>query len=574
MISRPAQSNENRPCPRRPGRFLVWGLAAGLLLGLAGWYFLAGSSDNGWSSKKNDREHFLRHRNARLKLLPPSPVPPQNAASLNVIDAYLAAQWERERLPEGKSPLPLCDDTAFLRRVYLDLMGVTPSREVAENFLKNPAPDKREKLVDALLARGRDYAAHWTAFWEDALASGNSDYVGGMSTHGTYRYWLQTSLAENKPYDLMVAELLDPTMPGNKNYGVTEETNRVSAFLRNRNPRETIQSAANVGQLFLGTGMKCAGCHNHFLNKEWPQKRFLAFAGLFGSGDLELVRCEEPSGKTVPSAFPFELPGAPRDVPKSIEERLHRATLLLVDPANPRFARTLVNRLWKRYFGLGLVEPVDDFRADRPASNPALLDWLADDFMRHGYDLKHSIRLILTSRAYQLAYNPALEDHFDVEHPGAPRYFRSPTLRRLTAEQFIDSLEFAGGKSHRRINRGDFAPALAIALGRPASRQEVTTSRSDDLAVVQALELLNGSELHELIFSSALLEKIASLPASETVPRVYWTVLSRAPSNSEQALGETFLAESENTPSGISTREKIGDMLWALFVSPEFQYIR
>ncbi len=575
MISQAAQPANSHPFLRRPGRFLVTGLAAGLLLGLAGWYFLLRPAADGWSSKKNDREHFLRHRIARLALLPPSPVPPKNAsAGFNSIDAFLADQWEHETLPEAKSPPRVCDDTAFLRRVYLDLMGMIPSREAAENFLKNPASNKRETLVDTLLARDRDYAAHWTAFWEDALASGNSDYVGGVSTHGTYRYWLQTSLAENKPYDLMVAELLDPTMPGNKNYGVTDEKKRVGAFLHNRTPRETIQSAANVGQVFLGTGMKCAGCHNHFLNKEWPQKRFLAFAGLLGAGDLELVRCEQPSGKTVPSAFPFELPGAPRDVPKFLDERLHRATLLLIDPTNPRFARTVVNRLWKRYLGLGLFEPVDDFRADRPATNPALLDWLADDFMRHGYDLKHTIRLILTSRAYQLTYNPELEDRFDVEHPGAPRYFRSPALRRLTAEQFIDSLEYSGGKSHRRINRDDFAPALAIALGRPASRQEVTTSRSDDLAVVQALELLNGTELHDLVYSSVFVEKLASLASKESVTQIYWTVLSRPPTEREQVLGGTFLAESEKGENETLVREKIGDMLWALFVSPEFQYIR
>ena len=567
MISPSAQPGERRPFPRRFGRFLP----VGAILGLAGWYFLAGHSGDGWSSKKNDPEHFFRHRNSRLALLPPSPVPPPNAApGFNVVDAFLRAQWQQQHLPEVELPPLVCDDTAFLRRVYFDLLGVAPPLDVAENFLKNTAADKREKMIDALLARDRDYAAHWITFWEDALASGNSDYIGGMSTRGTYRYWLQTSFAENKPYDLMVAELLDPTMPGNKNYGVTQEKDRVSAFLRNRNPIETIQTAANIGQVFMGTGMKCASCHSHFLNKEWPQKRFLAFAGLFGPGDLELVRCEKPSGKFVPSAFPFELPGAPRDVPTSLNERLHRATLLLVDPANPRFARTLVNRLWKRYFGLGLVEPVDDFRADRPASNPALLDWLADDFMRHGYDLKHSIRLILTSRAYQLAYNAGLEDHFNVEHPEAPRYFRSPSLRRLTAEQFIDSLEFAGNKTRRRSNAGRPGP-LAVALGRPASRQEVSTGRSDDLAVVQALELLNGNELHDQIFSSALLEKLASLPPAERIERLYWTVLSRAPSERERTLAEAFLSRSMN---GISDRGKIGDMLWALFVSPEFQYIR
>ena len=116
------------------------------------------------------------------------------------------------------------------------------------------------------------------------------------------------------------------------------------------------------------------------------------------------------------------------------------AAEFITDPANPRFAKAIVNRLWRRYLGLGLFEPIDDFRTDRPATNPELLDWLADDFMRSGYDLKHTIRLILNSRTYQLRYDPALEDHFDVGKPAAARYYRSPSLRKLTAEQLLDSL--------------------------------------------------------------------------------------------------------------------------------------
>ncbi len=118
-------------------------------------------------------------------------------------------------------------------------------------------------------------------------------------------------------------------------------------------------------------------------------------------------------------------------MPTDITSRLHRVAQLLTDPTDERFSKTIVNRLWKRYLGLGLFEPVDDYRVDQPPSHPELLDWLAYDFMQHGYDLKHTIRLILTSRTYQLKYDPKLEDHFDVAKPTAPRYFRSPSLRGL-----------------------------------------------------------------------------------------------------------------------------------------------
>ena len=173
--------------------------------------------------------------------------------------------------------------------------------------------------------------------------------------------------------------------------------------------------------------MKCASCHNHFLNKEWPQARVLAFGGMFATNDLESIRCEKKSGQFVAAKFPFELPDVPEEVPKEYEQRLHRVTQLLVDPTNPRFAKTMVNRLWKRYIGIGLFAPADDFRLDQPASHPELLEWLADDFIRSGYDLKHTIRLILTSRTYQLKYDPALEDHFDVAKPTVARYYRSPS---------------------------------------------------------------------------------------------------------------------------------------------------
>src|SRR5262249_28997464 len=163
--------------------------------------------------------------------------------------------------------------------------------------------------------------------------------------------------------------------------------------VQNDTHNATVLTAANTAQVFLGTGMKCASCHNHFLNKEWPQARFMAFAGMFATNDVELIRCEKKSGQFAAAKFPFDLPGiqeSGQPEPTNAEERLHQMTLLLVDPANPRFAKTLVNRLWKRYLGIGLFAPVDDFRLDQPPVNPELLDWLADDFIRHGYDIKHT----------------------------------------------------------------------------------------------------------------------------------------------------------------------------------------
>src|SRR5947207_12596249 len=219
-----------------------------------------------------------------------------------------------------------------------------------------------------------------------------------------------------------------------------------------------------------------------------------------------------------------------------------------IDPANPRFAKSIVNRLWKRYLGLGLFEPQDDFRLDHPPSQPELLEWLADDFMRHGYDLKHTIRLIFTSRTYQLRYEPELEDHFDVNKPQQARYYRSPSLRRLTAEQLLDSISVAMGQkleAQKRLYLDKASTALTRALGRPASHNEISTARPDDVAVVQALELLNGEEFYDGIYSGKLEDRMANeKDLAREIDRLYWVALSRRSSAQEQKLGAGYLKAS------------------------------
>ena len=526
------------------------------------------------SNERLDSEQLLVQRRAsRLKQMPAQPQPPvADESASNPIDQFITARWKSA--PAGAKP-QLCDDATFLRRVYLDIVGVIPTTTEANRFLASAAnPEKREKLIDQLLARKADYATHWTAFWEDALASQNVLAQGGILTRGNYRQWLIGSFENNRPYDVMVAELLDPTMPGRK-AAETEDilgSKFTIEFVRNEDHGVTLQTAANVAQVFLGTSMKCAGCHDHFENNEWPQDRFLGFAGLFAPADLEHIRCELKSGKTVPARFPFDLPDAPDTVPADLPGRLHLAAQSITDPANPRFAKTIVNRLWKRYLGWGLFEPADDFRLDVPASHPELLDWLAYDFVEHGCDLKHTIRQILASRTYQLRYDSQLEDHFSPGAKNGPRYFRSPGMRRLTAEQLFDSIRVA--------TTGQFVPAerslldnrstaLSRALGRPASRNEISTSRPDDAAVVQSLELLNGPELHQMIYANAV---FADVPGRQdprrAVDRLYRAALSRPATVAEKNVGRAFLQGAE------SQAEAMKDMLWALVCSPEFQYIK
>jgi len=524
------------------------------------------------AAELDSEQQLIERRTVRISELPAPPDPPQvSAAVKHPIDRFIAGKWRTLSEPPR---VGLCDDATFLRRAYLDLIGVIPTLKETNRFLASKStPAKRAALVDELLARDADYALHWTAFWEDALASQSVLEQGGVLTRGNYRQWLLDSFRANKPYDVMVAELIDPTMPGrqperNKDVFGVDYT---IGYVRNETRPVTLGTAANIGQVFLGTSMKCAACHDHFENKEWPQERFLAFAGLFATEDLEKIRCDQKSGQFIAAKFPFELPGATAALPADPVERLHTAAQLITDPANPRFAKTIVNRLWKRYFGLGLVEPVDDLREDVPASHPELLDWLAHDFLAHGCDLKHTIRLILSSSTYQLRYDPAQADLYDVANPGSPRYFRSPQLRRLTAEQVLDSVRLAASgelRPEQRTLLDGRSTALMRALGRPASRNEISTARPDDVAVVQSLELMNGGELQELLQLASVPENLARGDQRRLVDLAYRAVLSRSASPEERNAGREFLTASRDIQAGYR------DLLWALVCSPEFQYLQ
>jgi uncharacterized membrane protein len=510
----------------------------------------------------SDQGVFTLRRAIRLASLPAAPpVPATTTSANNEVDHFITAKWRDAKLPEATTPPALCDDQTFARRAYLDLIGVIPTIEELDRFLTDTTPDKRDRLIDELLARDSDYADHWTPFWEDALGSSYANLQGGVPTRGNYRQWINDSFKSNKPFDLFAAELIDTRMPGAKKPEIGDANGKKSkvAYIRNETHTDTLQSAAAVAQVFLGTSVKCASCHNHFENDEWPQKRALAYSSLFAAQDLELIRCEQKTGESIAAAFCFDIPGAPKDIPPDEPGRLHRAAQLITDPLNPRFAKSIVNRLWKRYLGLGLVEPTDDFRADTLPTHPELLDWLAHDLATHDFNLKRTIRLILTSRTYQFRYDPSLEDHFDVAKKTDPRYFRSPALRRLTAEQVVDSIRLAADQKpdpKSRLYHVNESTALSRSLGKPASRNEISTNRADDAAVVQSLELLNGEEFAALIYSAAILDDTLPDPnrsaqaagqystenqLSLHIAALYKAVLSREPTSQELSSAREYV---------------------------------
>ena len=311
---------------------------------------------------------------------PALPARPEASPVDRLLGAYFASH--------ETAPAPRVDDRLLIRRLSLDVVGELPSPADVRAFVADRASDKRERLVARLLADQRRYAEHWLSFWNDLL---RNDYRGTGYIDGGRRQitaWLYAALANNLPYDQFVASLVNP-VPGTE--GFTKGI--VWRGVVNASQTPEMQAAQNVSQVFMGVNLKCASCHDSFIN-EWQLADAYGLAGVYADRPLEMVECDRPTGKTAAMKFLYsELgsidPAAPRGV------RLDQLMHALVGPSNGRLARTIVNRLWARFMGHGLVEPVDDM--EQAAWHPDLLDWLAEDLIAHGYDLKRTMTVILTS---------------------------------------------------------------------------------------------------------------------------------------------------------------------------------
>jgi len=349
---------------------------------------------------------------------------PQVAARLeHPVDRFIADTLVKQGVRLDWSPV---SDRVYLRRVSFDLVGLLPTPEQIDAFENDRRPDKRARVVSELLADRKNYAEHWLTFWNDALRNAYRGTGFIDSGRSSITGWLFESLYENKPYDQFVRELVSP-VKGSE--GFTKGI--VWRGVVNASQAPPVQAAQNVSQVFLGTNLKCASCHDSFVN-HWKLTDAYALASVFADKPLEINRCDKPTGATSDVAFIYPSLGTiDPDAPKG--ERVARLADLLVSPENGRFSRTIVNRLWAHLIGRGIVEPLDDM--DQPAWDQDLLDWLAADFVAHGHDVKHALALICGSRAYQL---PSVGLP---EPSGQGAYvFRGPQTRRLSAEQFLDAL--------------------------------------------------------------------------------------------------------------------------------------
>lgn len=327
----------------------------------------------------------------------------------------------------GQSVPPIVSDEVFLRRVSLDLIGLLPTPEQRLEFLNDSRLDKRTQLVDRLLSQNIAYADHWLTFWNDLL---RNDYTGtGFITGGRTQIttWLYDSLLRNKPYDKMARELIAPPTPDSAGFinGI-KWRGEVSA-----GQTVEIQFAQSVGQSFLGINLKCASCHDSFVDR-WTLSEAFGLAAIYSERPLEIHRCDKPIGQVAEPKWLFPELGTV-DPALNKAQRLEQLANLLTHPENGRFTRTIVNRLWHRLMGRGIVHPTDAMQTE--PWNEDLLDYLAVHLADNQYDLKQALRLIVTSAAYQSQSESVTETS-----EAAAYSYRGPRAKKLTAEQFLDAI--------------------------------------------------------------------------------------------------------------------------------------
>ena len=337
------------------------------------------------------------------------------------IDRLLKPYFAKHNVDTGK----VVSDRIFARRVYLDTIGLLPPVEELEAFVADTDAEKRRKLVRRLLAERKSYAEHWLAFWNDIL---RNDYAGTGYIDGGRKQitgWLYGSLFNNKPYDKFVYELVNPT---EHSQGFTKGI--VWRGVVNASQKPQMQAAQHISQIFMGVNLKCASCHDSFIN-DWSLADAYALASVYADKPLEMVECDKPTGKI--SDVRFIHPELGKIDPKADKAtRIRQLAEAVTSPNNGRLSRTIVNRLWARFLGRGLVEPVDEM--ENESWNTDLLDLLASDLADNGHDLKFTMEQIMTSRAYQL---PAVNGSEQAEKEFV---FRGPLVRRMSAEQFVDAI--------------------------------------------------------------------------------------------------------------------------------------
>jgi hypothetical protein len=470
----------------------------------------------------------------------------------------------------GIVPSDPADDATFLRRLWLDTVGTLPDSDDVRVFLADRRPDKRARMIDAVLDRD-EYADYWALKWADLLLV-DRDNLGDRGAFEFHR-WLRARLAKNRPYDQWVRELVSAS-------GDSGANGPVNFFRALRTPEEITES---VSQVFLGVRVQCARCHHHPFEK-WSQADFYGMVGFFGG--LERKKVGEGRELVFPvghrqATIPLTnqpVPTRPLDgeaeaPPPGSDPRLRLAGWL-TDPENPWFARLLANRLWKHFLGRGLVEPEDDLRTTNPATNEPLLDHLARQVVASRFDLKAVMRLILNARVYQLsgATTPANRDD--------DQNYSHHYARRLPAEVLLDAVSQVTGVSEPFPGRPAGTRAIQLwdnrmpsyfldVFGRPERNSPCECGRSGEPTMAQALHLMNAPEIEAKLASpSGRVDRLidAGKCRDEIVEELCLAALGRPAGAKERRVAAALFDQAP-------PREAAADFLWTLFNSYEFLFI-
>ncbi len=478
----------------------------------------------------------------------------------------------------GYLPSEPCTDGEFLRRAALDATGTLPSIEETRAFLASKDPQKYSKWIDHLLDAPA-WADHWSVKFADLIRPNPSRV--GVKPVFLMDEWIRESFRQNKPWDVFVRELLTAQ-------GGSHQDGRVAFF---RDKREPEDAAGFIAQVFLGVRMECAKCHHH-PSERWDQRDYYQMAAFFtrmkrkGQGISAPISGEpefwwfSPGAASIPHPVTGEAlpPRAPAAESVAIPEDQDPRTVLvdwMVRPDNPLFAKAIVNRIWSHFFGKGIVDPVDDFRASNPPSNGPLLDWLAQDFVAHKFDLKHLMRTIMSSQLYRLSSLPNETNVADL------RNFSRSQRRRLPAEALLDAVSTVTETHESFDSLPPNSPAREAwnfksasqfmdAFGRPNASAECPCERDAKPSVVQALHLMNSTTLQEHLVDekgrAASLAK-STLPPSQIVEDLYLAAFSRPPTPVESEIATKSIEK-----AGGERRQAIEDVMWALLNSAEFVF--
>ncbi|HEV3166324.1 MAG TPA: DUF1549 domain-containing protein [Isosphaeraceae bacterium] len=493
----------------------------------------------------------------------------------NFVDTLAFKQWTAL----GLVPSDLCTDEEFIRRASLDIIATLPTPAEAKAFLADTGSDKRAKLIDRLLDRP-EYASYFAVKWADVLRNkreGRPDFQ-----RGTFLFyeWIRDNLVKNTPYDQFVRSILAAS-------GTPETTPPVMWY---RRVRATDAFVDDTAQVFLGMRLQCAKCHHHPFEK-WSQDDYYGFAAFFArvgrkpsltssrGGRLDEVIFTARGGgvnhpKTGKLMTPKGLGSNEQSVPPTTDPR-QKLVDWMADPKNPFFARAIVNRYWAHFFGRGIVEPMDDLRLTNPPANPDLLDALADDFVKSGYDLKHLVRTIANSRVYGLSSVP--NDYNAKDKQSFARHYP----KRMSAEVLLDSIAQVTGvptpfggmpAGTRAIELPDESVASTFldTFGRPKRDTPCECERMTDASLGQSLMLLNSNDVQsKLSASGSRAEALAkdARPEPEKIEELFWAAFGRAPSSGESTSALAHLAARPD-----KKREAYEDILWALVNAKEFQF--